>query len=276
VTRIISDCCANHMGDRRIMEAMIKAASGAGVDIVKFQSFRADKLRKDWPDYENAYQYYKRHELSESDHCFLMEKCKENGIEFLTTVFDLETVDFLAGLGLKQVKIASPDCNNWELIDKCLEKFDRIIISTGLHTPEEIFSLKRYLGKVHVTDKRVAILYCVSLYPTDLGQVKMLTMKHAMTGPYDSWTEHGYSDHTLGTDAAKLAIALGADYVEKHFTLNRNLPGKDQAISATVEEFREICEWRDKVKVMMGSGVRELSPEELANREKYRGRWSGA
>ena len=266
MTRVIADCCANHMGDRRIMEAMIKAAAGAGVDIVKFQSFRAEKLRKDWPDYENAYQYYKRHELFESDHHFLMAKCRENNIEFLTTVFDLETVDFLAGLGLKQVKIASPDCNNWALVDKCLEKFDRVFISTGMHTKKEIHNLFNHAIMTNCKYKRdLLLLQCVSLYPAPIEEIN-----------FDFDFFGGFSDHTLGTDAAKLAIALGADYVEKHLTLNRNLPGNDQAMSATTEEFREICEWRDKVKIMMGSGVRELSGEELANREKYRGRWSGA
>jgi len=271
VARILADCCCNHMGDRRIMEAMIKAAAGAGVDIVKFQSFRADKLRKDWPDYENAYQYYKRHELSESNHHFLMEKCKENNIEFLTTVFDLETVDFLAGLGLKQVKIASPDANNWPLIDKCLEKFDRVFISTGMHTDADIGLLKKHIRydiQAYNPDNKVVLFHCISAYPTSLDKVNMECLRTYML--------NGFSDHTLGTDAAKLAIALGADYIEKHLTLNRTLPGNDQAMSATVEEFREICEWRDKVKVMMGSGVRELSSEELADRDKYRGRWSGA
>ncbi len=266
MTRIIADACCNHMGDRRIMEAMIRAAAGAGVDIVKFQSFRADKLRKDWPDYDNAHAYYKAHELSESDHIWLMEKCREYGVSFLTTAFDLDTVDMLADLGLKQVKIASPDCNNWALIDKCLEVFEKVFISTGMHAREEIVQL---VGRIRAKKKinNVSIFYCVSSYPAHPEVLFLGNMNIFYSG---------FSDHTLGTDAAKLAIALGADYVEKHLTLNRNLPGKDQAFAGTVEEFREICQWRDKVKAMMGSGVRELSPEELANREKYIGRWSGA
>jgi N,N'-diacetyllegionaminate synthase len=260
VTRIIADCCCNHMGDRRIMEAMIKAAAGAGVDIVKFQSFRANKLRRDYPNYEQERAYYAAHELSMMDHSWLMDKCKEYGVEFLTTVFDVDTVDFLADLGLKQVKIASPDCNNWALIDKCLKRFKRLIVSTGLHTEEEI---KKAYFKYAGVD--VAWLKCVSKYPAELSDLHM-----------GDRLLYGLSDHTLGTDAAKLAISLGADYVEKHFTLNRNLPGKDQAFAGTVEEFKEICQWRNKVKAMMGSGVRELTEQELENRKKYIGRWSGA
>jgi sialic acid synthase SpsE len=256
------------------MESMIKAAASVGVDIIKFQSFRADKLRKDWPDYENAYRYYKAHELSEDDHIWLMEKCRENGIEFLTTAFTLDVVDFLAGIGLKQVKIASPDANNWALIDRCLEKFEKVFISTGLHTSEEVFNLKTYLGRKHVINKRVAILHCVSLYPVELEQVKMTLLKHSMIGPYNSWTEHGFSDHTTTLGASKLAISLGADYIERHFSLSRYLPGKDHFFSSTPEEFAELVAWKSKVEIMMGTGTRELSPEELANREEYRGRWS--
>jgi len=251
------------MGDRRIMEAMIKAAAGAGVDIVKFQSFRADKLRKNWPDYDNAYAYYKAHELSMNDHLWLMDKCKEYGVDFLTTVFDVSTVDFLANLGLKQVKIASPDANNWALIDKCLEKFDSVFISTGMHISKEIADLHFY-----TYEKDVVLFRCISAYPAPIENLGLRDFSTYIP----NW---GFSDHTLGTDAAKLAIVLGADYVEKHLTLNRNLPGKDQAMSATVEEFKEICEWRDKVRLMMGSGVRELSVEELVNREKYHRRFWG-
>jgi N,N'-diacetyllegionaminate synthase len=245
------------------MEAMIRAAASVGVDIVKFQSFRANKLRKDYPNYEQERAYYAAHELSMRDHSFLMDRCEEYGVEFLTTVFDLDTVDFLQDIGLRQVKIASPDANNWALIDKCLKAFDHVIISTGLHTSQEIAELWQY---VHM--RPVTILACTSLYPAPTENLGLEGFRR-----YGNW---GYSDHSLGTDAAKLAIALGADYVEKHFTLNRNLPGKDQAFAGTVEEFKEICQWRDKVKVMMGSGVRELTAKELENRKKYIGRWSGA
>lgn len=255
---LIGDICNNHCGSRAILEAMVKALSGAGVDIAKVQSYRADKLRKDYPDYEKEYSYYKTHELSEDDHRFFIEICEKYKIQPLTTVFDMETVDFLAGeLGLKQVKIASPDANNWALIDRCLEKFEKVIISAGLHTQQEIRSLQSYVG-----GKNVAILHCVSKYPTDMQSVNMRQLMD------------GFSDHTTGLDAAKLAISLGAEYVERHFTLSRHLPGKDHHISSTPEEFAELVTWRDNVKTMMGSGVRELSAEELANREKYRGRWS--
>lgn len=272
MTKIIADCCANHMGDRRIMEAMIRAAADAGVDIVKFQSWKADKLRKDWPDYDNAYKYYKQHELSEDDHRWLVGKCKEYGVEFLTTVFDLETVNFLRRLGLKKVKIASPDANNWALIDKCLKKFDEVILSTGMHSPVEIQEINSYMSAESSRQQKTSFLHCISTYPTKPEEVNM----RIMTYNQNPFTTVGFSDHTIGVDAGKLAIALGAEYLEKHFTLSRYLPGKDQAISGTPEEFAELVRWRDLVSIMKGESWRELSEAELANRRLYVGRWSGA
>lgn len=271
MTKIIAEACANHLGDRRIMEAMVKAASSVGVDIIKFQSWKADKLRKDWPDYDNAYQYYKQHELSENDHYWLLAKCKEYNIEFLTTVFDLDTVDFLCYLGIKRVKIASPDANNWPLLDKCLERFDEVIISTGMHGPAEIQDLKTYIS-TGLREKKTSFMHCISTYPATIEEINMRIMTYNKC----PITTFGFSDHTIGLEAGKLAIALGADYLEKHFTLSRYLPGKDQSLSATPEEFAELVKWRGQVKLMMGNSWRELSEKESSARSLYKGRWMGA
>jgi sialic acid synthase SpsE len=260
--RIIADAGANHLGDRRIMEVMIKAVAKAGVEVIKFQSWRANKLRKDWPDYEKEVEYYQRHELSEEDHYWLLERCKENNIEFLTTVFDLETVNFLAGLGLERVKIASPDCNSWRLIDKCLAKFDHVIISTGAHALKEVEALREFLGD---NTGKVTVLHCVSLYPTPPDKVNMLRLRAL----FEMFPSVGFSDHTLGLDAAKLALSLGVACIERHYTLNRHLPGKDQYISSTPEEFAELVAWREKVQTMMYCP--DVLPDMAAR--KYVGRW---
>jgi len=265
--KIIADCCSNHCGDRKTMEKMVRAAKIAGVDAVKFQSFKADMLRKDWPDYENEYKYYKKHELSEDDHYFLLNLCEKLKIEFLTAVFDLETVNFLRKLGLKRVKIASPDCNNWALIDACLEKFDHVIISTGMHSSEEVLELARYLETKRAKYK-VTALHCISLYPTPLDKINMLRMAWLMK----LFTSVGFSDHTLGTVAGKIALSLGAACVEKHFSLDRTMPGKDQKMSATVDELKELVDWREKVQKVM------YCPEEFVDKEarRYIGKWSNA
>lgn len=264
MTKIIADACCNHNGNQEIMLAMIKCAAGAGVDVIKWQSFRADKLKLNWPDYESEYAYYKQHELSEDDHKFIIEKCESNKIEPLFSVFDLDTVDFLYSLGLERVKIPSPDANSWRLIDKCLDNFAHIIISTGMHKPSEIYELANYLAtkkELH----RVTAMHCVSLYPTPPDKVNMMRMAWLMN-IFDSV---GYSDHSIGPEAAKQAISSGAASVEKHFTLDRRMFGKDHKISAEIQEFRELCEWRDLVQMMMYCP--DNFPDEAAR--SYIGKW---
>lgn len=261
--KLIADIGANHCGNRELMNKMIQQAVTVGVDCVKFQSWRADKLRKDWPDYENAYHYYKKHELSEADHRFLIKQCRKYGVEFLTTVFDLETVDFLCGLGLDRVKIASPDANNWALIDKCLATFGHVLISTGMHSPEEVADLAEHL---HGVEDKVTILHCVSLYPAPLDKLNMIRLASLMR----VFPSVGFSDHTTGTDAGKLALCLGVACLEKHFTSDRSLPGKDQEMSATIDEFRELAEWREKIKRMMyNPGFHDKGAR------NYIGKWDG-
>lgn len=260
MSRIIAEIGANHMGDMDVAASMIRAAASVGVDVVKFQSWRADRLTKDWPDYDRAYAYYKQHELTEDDHRFLLDECSKNGVEFLTSVFDRDTVDMLAQLPLKRIKIPSPDANSWTLIDKCLNAFDEVIISTGMSNDEELNRLLGYIATKQMQYKTV-IMHCVSEYPApakNMWRIKWLR---------DIGFRPGYSDHTLGTDAAKLAISMGAEYVEKHFTLSRFLPGKDQSMSGTIEEFEEICSWRDRVNDMVK--MMPVEPKNLHYRGKY-------
>lgn len=267
MTRIIAEACNNHLGDRRVMEAMIKAAKDVGVDTIKFQSYKTDKLIREWPDYDTSYLYYKQHELSEEDHRWLIKKCEEHGIGFLTTVFDLDTVDFLADLGLIEVKIASPDANNWELIDKCLNNFEHVIISTGLHSQQEVCDLISYINS-RWDHKHVTLLYCVSKYPAPYYNYNLKDMKF-LGGRTKNY---GLSDHTVGTDVAKLAIAQGAKIIEKHFTLNKYLPGKDQYFAGTVYDFKELVKWRDMVDAVTNAPSWELDPGKISNRH-YIGRW---
>ncbi len=258
--KLIAEIGANHCGKRELMSKMIQQAAAVGVDVVKFQSWKADKLRKDWPDYENAYRYYKQHELSEADHHYLVNECEKYKIEFLTTVFDLETVDFLCQI-TDRVKIASPDANNWALIDKCLANFEHVIISVGMHSPEEVADLAEHLKGA---EDKVTIMHCVSLYPAPLDKLNMIRLASLV----QIFPSVGFSDHTQGTDAGKLAMCMGLACLEKHYTLDRSLPGKDQAFSATIDEFRTLVEWREKVNMMMyNPGFHDEGAR------KYIGRW---
>lgn len=262
--RLIAELGANHLGDMAVAEAMIRAAADAGADVVKVQSWQARKLRKDFPGYAETLVRHQRSELSDDDHRRLIAICREHGVEFLTTCFDLERVDFLAGLGLRTIKVASPDCASVRLLDRLMAAFEHLIVSTGMSTDEEVLSMiERTRGH------RVTVLHCVSLYPTPLDRVNLERMR---------WLQSlgvavGFSDHTLGTDAAKLAIALGAEVVEKHFTLSRRLPGKDQAVSGEPHEFAELRRWAEAVTAMRGTAHPGLSPEELSLRTIYVGKW---
>jgi len=263
-TKIIADIGANHMGDMAVAEALVRAAAEAGVDTVKFQSWRADRLRPDFPDYEAAYRRHRRTELSDEDHRRLIGLCRDCGVEFLTTCFDLGRVDFLAGLGLRSIKVASPDSTSFRLLDRLLERFEHVIISTGM-TPDE--ELDRLLD--HVRGRNVTILHCVSLYPTPPERVNLERMLRIREQGFRA----GFSDHSLGTEAGRLAIALGAEILEKHITLSRRLPGKDQAISTTPEEFRELADWARTVERLRGTAQPGLSPAEEELRRIYVGKW---
>lgn len=263
ISKIIADACSSHNGSRELMERMIFEAAKTGIDIIKWQSFRADKLNKKWPDYKKSLAYYKSVELDEATHAFVMEKCRVHGIEPLFTAFDLDSAKMLYRLGMRTVKIASPDANNWELIDWCLTEFDRILISTGLHTHNEINDLVNRVFDYH---EKVTLLHCISLYPTPLDKVNLFHMAALMK----VWPSVGFSDHSLGTDAAKIAMNLGAACIEKHFTLDRTMPGKDQSMSSDVDDFKELVEWRNTIKKVMYCAEKDVDKE---NR-KYIGRWN--
>ena len=263
-TKIIADLTSNHMGDIHVLESMIKCLADQDVDIVKTQSWQADKLRNDISDYQQNYKYYKKHELSDKDHVKVKEMCEEYGIEMIATCFDLDRVDFLSTLGLKTIKVASSDTASYTLIKRLLDRFERLIISIGATTKKE-------LDKTMETceGREVVFLHCISIYPCPLNKVNMMRMQYIR----DKGFQFGYSDHTLGTEAAKYAICLGAEYVEKHFTLNRYLPGRDQKMSATIEDMSEIVEWSKTVETMRGSSEVFLNDEEVNWRVKYIGKW---
>ena len=235
-TVIIADCSSNHMGNMDIAFEMIKLAAEAGIDTVKFQSWRADNIPKDFPYYDSVYARHYKTQLSDDDHIRLIEHCNDNNINFLTTCFDIDRVDFLASLGISEIKVASPDCVSFNLLDLLMKKFPRLIISTGMSTDEEIESMIN-----HVKGHDVIVLHCVSIYPTPLDKVNLERIEWLKS----FGVRVGFSDHSLGTEASMLAIAMGVEIIEKHFTLSRSLPGKDQSMSTEINEFKRIVEWRE-------------------------------
>ena len=263
-TKIIADVSSNHMGNMAVAEAMIETAAQVGVDMVKFQSWQAEKLRHDFPDYEGTFKRHRKAELSDEDHEFLMEACRNRGVEFLTTCFDVDRVDFLADIGLRTIKVASPDCTSFRLLDLLMDRFEHLIISTGMTSNDDVEKMIK-----HVKGHKVTVLHCVSLYPTTLDRVNLARMEWIRTLGVSA----GFSDHTRGVEAGTLAIAMGAEILEKHFTLSTSLPGKDQAMSSTPDVFARLSDWANLVVRMKGVQNPALSNEELKLRDIYVGKW---
>lgn len=258
--KIIAEAGSNHGGDMVLAREMVSAAAESGCDYVKFQSWQANRLDPLNPDRD----FYKNLELSDEAHLDLMEACRRNNIRFLTTCFDCHRVDFLSSLGLKSIKVASTDVGSTKLLNLLKEHFPHLVVSTGMSFDEEVRRAAETLKGCSYT-----FLHCVSLYPTPLDKVNMARM---------DWLRQftpsvGFSDHTIGVEAGKLAIARGASFVEKHFTVDRSRAGKDQVISASPEELKVLVDYSREVESLMGDANPDLTEEELANRDKYIGRW---
>ncbi len=259
-TRIIAEVGANHGGDIELAKEMIRVAAGCGVDFVKFQSWRAETLPPGDPNFER----HQAAQLSDDDHLALIEECARCGVECLTTCFDTGRVEFLCGLGLSHIKVASPDVGSTRMLEMLAGKFPHVIVSTGMAPDEEVVAAAKILRGHSFT-----LLHCVSLYPTPSERVNLRRMDWLRTLA-DSV---GFSDHSMGTAAGRLAIARGAEYLEKHFTIDRRLPGRDQTVSGVPHEFQELAAYSREVEHLMGDERPELSETELGLREIYVGKW---
>lgn len=270
-TKIIVEIASSHNGDLNLAKKMIKEAARAGVDIVKFQSWQSKNVSDSDPDKKR----YESLELSDEAHYILKRECEKNKVEFLTTCYDEGRIEFLKKLGLKKIKIASTDLKHFSFLKKIRDNFDEVIISSGMSTPDEIKKAISILKNGKFT-----IMHCVSIYPCPLEKAnlkKLLWLK--------SLTDNiGYSDHTNGIEASVFAMGIGVKYIEKHFTLNKNTkqeahsvgkglkPITTHSIASEPETFKQICQWRDKYKIALGSGNLNLLPEEKLTRKKYTGR----
>ncbi len=261
-TQLIAEIGANHGGDIDLAVQMIEGAAASGAQWVKFQSWQADSLQEG--DTHPSYDFYVQAQLSDEDHHRLINACKANKVHFLTTCFDRKRIPFLASLGLSTIKIASPDLASHSMIKELRKEFDHLIVSTGMSLDEEIESTGELLR-----DTSFTFLHCVSLYPTPLDKVNMARMDWLRTFT----PSVGFSDHTMGTEAPKLAIARGATFVEKHFTLSRYLEGKDQKISCEPHEFRDIANFVELMDNLMGISHPSLSETEYKLRDSYIGKW---
>ena len=274
---VIAEAGVNHNGDLKLARALIDVAVDAGADAVKFQTFRADRLATpDAPkaeyqlqttgDAESQFEMLRRLELSADAHRELHSYCHERGIIFLSTPFDEEAVDLLEELGVPAFKISSGDLTNSPLLEYVAGKGKPVILSTGMSELSELIEAVSVLNTAGC--ENTVLLHCVSNYPADPAEVNlraMQTMRSAFDLPV------GFSDHTEGIDVALAAVALGACVIEKHFTMDRTLPGPDHRASLEPAELRDLVRSIRRVETALGNGrkvptVSELETAKVARR----------
>ncbi|WP_400262030.1 N-acetylneuraminate synthase [Sphingobacterium sp. SG20118] len=272
---IIAEAGVNHNGDLQKAFQLIDAAVNADVDYIKFQTFKAEKLvsksaRK--ADYQiqntgdgndSQFEMLKKLELSHDDHEQLIAYCKKKSINFFSTAFDLDSLHYLKDIGLELVKIPSGEITNLPYLRKAAKLFPRVILSTGMCTMEDIDAAVAVFLKEGTPIENITILHCNTEYPTPMQDVNLKAMKSIQ----DKFgTQVGYSDHTLGIEVPIAAVTLGAKVIEKHFTLDKNMPGPDHAASLEPTELNAMVKAiRNIEQAMAGSGVKKPSNSEIKN-----------
>ena len=266
-TLIIAEVGVNHNGDIDLAKRLVEAASEAGADAVKFQTFKADDLvtaGAPKADYQiqndgigSQIDMLKSLELTVSEYRELAEHCKAWSIKFLSTAFGVNELSFLLELGITAIKVPSGEITNLSLLEAIAEaSIERnlpVYLSTGMSTLEEVEAALGVLFRRGVPKGNITVLHCVSAYPAPEDQINLSaigTLERAFGCPV------GYSDHTLGITASIAAVALGAVIIEKHITLDTNMPGPDHRASLVPEEFQSMVEAIRSCERMLGDGVK--------------------
>lgn len=271
---IIAEAGVNHNGDIALAKQLIDVAAEAGVDYVKFQTFKSENLvspEASKADYQKLNEgesgsqldMLKRLELSYADFEILKDYCAEKGVQFLSTGFDLESLDFLNNLGIPFFKVPSGEITHWQYLKKIAGYHLPIVLSTGMCEMDEIHEAIQLFENEGVPKSEITLLHCNTEYPTPFEDVNLLAMP-AIGEAFG--VEFGYSDHTPGISVSVAAVALGARVIEKHFTLDRNMPGPDHFASLEPTELKEMVKAIREVEKSLGQAEKKPSPSELKNR----------
>lgn len=277
---VIAEIGVNHNGDMDVARRLIDVAADAGADAAKFQTFRADDLivegtqavayQKKNDAELDQYKLLKSLELSFEDHEALVAHCEARGIEFMSTGFDQGSLRLLVDLGIKRIKIASGEITNTPLVEASAEACLPIVLSTGMATLEEVSESVRTIRASwdalgHEGD--LIVLHCTSAYPTPLEEVNLAAME---TMAKELGETVGYSDHTTGILVAPLAVAAGAELIEKHITLDRTMVGPDHAASLEPDELKAMVADIRRVEIIRGDGVKAPRQVEMEARALVR------
>ncbi|MBS0307498.1 MAG: N-acetylneuraminate synthase [Proteobacteria bacterium] len=283
-TFIIAEAGVNHNGDAALALKLVETAAAQGADAVKFQTFSAEKLVR--PHTEKAeyqkretgdgdqYEMLKALEISEDLHRQLFARCTELGIEFMSTPFDEEAADFLLRLGMKRIKVPSGEITNEPFLEFLAAKGVPLIVSTGMANLDEIqravaviAAARQRAGFTEPLAEKLTILHCTSNYPAACSDVNLRAMNTIADA---TGVPAGYSDHTLSLAVAAAAVANGARVIEKHFTLDRNLPGPDHKASLEPEQLGQFVRQIREVEEAMGSPLKQPTASELPVRALVR------
>ena len=283
-TFIIAEAGVNHNGDEKMALALVEAAAKSGADAVKFQTFSADKLTRkgaEKAEYQkkttgegDQHGMLKALEMSKQLHERLFTHCAKLCIEFMSTAFDEEALDFLVALGIKRIKVPSGEITNVPLLRHMASKGLPLIVSTGMAELNEVVAAvdtiretRKVQGFAEPLAEMVTILHCTSNYPTDNADVNLRVMN---TIARATGLPVGYSDHTLGLAISTGAVALGATVIEKHFTLDSELPGPDHKASLEPHQLTALVRQIRDVEVALGSDIKAPTASELPVRDLVR------
>lgn len=272
-TLVIAEAGVNHNGDLQIAKKLVDAALQAGADVIKFQTFQASQLVTEYAEQADYQQkalgtsngqmsMLRMLELQPSQHQELIAYCQYKGIEFLSSAFDLPSIDLLASFKLKRWKIPSGEITNLPYLRAIGARCQPILLSTGMANLGEIEAALEVLEKAGAPRRQIIILHCTTEYPAPPGEVNLRAMQSIAQS---FGVEVGYSDHTDGIDIPIAAVAMGAKVIEKHLTLNRNMSGPDHKASLTPNQFTAMVKGIRTVEMALGDGIKRPSQSEKAN-----------
>ncbi|MGV0999603.1 MAG: N-acetylneuraminate synthase [Fluviibacter sp.] len=268
-TFVIAEAGVNHNGDLQLALRLCDAARAAGADAVKFQTFRASDLvipgaptaeyQARQTGVQDQYAMLEALELSEQDHRAIQAHCQSIGIEFFSTPFSIDALNMLVSLGVRRVKLSSGELTHRALVEAAAATGLPLLLSTGMATMNEIREALSWVRNARGQLTQVTVFHCTSAYPApdeslNLAVIPMMQAELGMA--------IGYSDHSEGLEASIAAVALGATVIEKHLTLDRQLPGPDHAASLEPEEFARMVDSIRRATAMRGEGVKRLTVAE--------------
>ena len=273
-TLIIAEAGVNHNGSLDLAKQLVDKAVDAGADYIKFQTFKAEKLvtksarqaeyqQHNMGSQENSqFQMLKKLELTPEDHQMLIDYCNKVGIKFFSTAFDFDSMDYLHSINLGLWKIPSGEVTNYPFLKRIAKYNEKTILSTGMCEMEDVRAAVNALYKNGLSKENLVLLHCNTEYPTPFEDVNLKAMD-ALRNEFG--VDVGYSDHTRGIEVPIAAVALGATIIEKHFTLDRNMPGPDHKASLEPDELKAMVSAIRNIEKALGSAEKKIRDSERKN-----------